>query len=205
MQQPQHSGGGVVPELPPNAPRVPPGRFSRWVGRTVLGIGGWRVVGEFPDIAKLVLIGAPHSSNWDGVWGFAAKLALGLDIRILGKDTLFRVPVLGWLLRRMGVIPVNRREARGVVDQATGLLRGSDRMWFGLAPEGTRKPVEHWKTGFWKIAHGAGVPVLPVYFHYPDRRIVVSPVFQLGEDMASDIARIRTWYRSVGRGKYHDA
>ena len=82
--------------VPPRAPRVKPSRLARWIGRSILRIGGWRMVGELPDVARLVLIGAPHSSNWDGVWGFAAKAALGLDIRVLGKDSLFRVPVLGW-------------------------------------------------------------------------------------------------------------
>src|SRR5690606_25534026 len=70
----------VVLPLPPNAPRVKPNRFTRWLGRTILKVGGWRMVGELPDIPRLVLIGAPHSSNWDGVWGFAAKIALGVDI-----------------------------------------------------------------------------------------------------------------------------
>src|SRR5574339_923939 len=89
----------VVLPLPPNAPRVKPNAFTRWLGRSMLRVAGWRMVGAFPDLPKLVLIGAPHSSNWDGIWGFAAKLALGLDIKILGKDTLFKVPVMGWLLR----------------------------------------------------------------------------------------------------------
>src|SRR3546814_12873418 len=73
--------------MPPNAPRVKPNRFTRWLGRTILKLGGWRMVGEIPDIPRLVLIGAPHSSNWDGIWGFAAKIALGIDIRVLGKDS----------------------------------------------------------------------------------------------------------------------
>jgi len=195
----------VVPVLPPRAPRVPEHRFSRWLGRTVLRLGRWKVVGEFPDLDKLVLIGAPPSSNWDGVWGFAAKLALGLDIRILGKDSLFRIPGVGWLVRKLGVIPVDRSAAHGVVDQAVRMIRESDRMWFGLAPEGTRKPVERWKTGFWKIAHGAGVPILPVYFHYPDRRIVVAAPIRAGEDMEGEIAAIRNWYRQVSKGRNRDA
>src|SRR3546814_4183532 len=77
----------VVLPMPPNAPRVKPNRFTRWLGRTILKLGGWRMVGEIPDIPRLVLIGAPHSSNWDGIWGFAAKIALGIDIRVLGKDS----------------------------------------------------------------------------------------------------------------------
>ena len=158
--------------------------------------------GAFPDIPKLVLIAAPHSSNWDGVWGFAVKLALGLEVKVLGKDTLLRVPVVGQLLRRMGVIPVDRRAAKGVAEQAAMMIRDADAMWFALAPEGTRKPVERWKTGFWKIASAAGVPVLPVYFHYPDKVFGVGPPFVLSDDMAADIRRIRAWYRPW-QGKFH--
>ena len=198
-------GTAVVPALPPSAPQVPYHPFARWFGRTVLRLGGWKVVGEFPDLPRVVLIGAPHTSNWDGVWGFAAKLALGLDVRILGKDSLFRVPVVGWLVRKLGVIPVDRSAPRGVVDQAVAMIRGSERLWYGLAPEGTRKPVEHWKTGFWKIAHRAGVPILPVYFHYPDRRIVVAPVIHTGEEMEAEIVAIREWYRRVSKGRNRDA
>ena len=109
MPLPSPGEPGHVLPLPPNAPRVPPSRFSRWLGRTILRLGGWRMAGAFPDIPKLVLIGAPHSSNWDGLWGFAAKLALGLDIRILGKHQLFWWP-LGALLRRLGVIAQRARQ-----------------------------------------------------------------------------------------------
>ncbi|RDZ26772.1 lysophospholipid acyltransferase family protein [Lysobacter silvisoli] len=199
---PEPADDDVVLPLPPNAPRVRPNRFTRWIGRSVLRLGGWRMVGRFPDIPKLVLIGAPHSSNWDGVWGFAAKAALGLDIKILGKDSLFKVPLLGWVLRRMGVIPVDRSAAHGVVEQAAAMIRGADQFWYGLAPEGTRKPVERWKTGFWKIAKAAQVPVLPAYFHYPDKVIGIGEPFQLGDDMHADIERIRAWYRPW-QGRHH--
>lgn len=187
--------------LPPNAPRLRPNAFGRWVGRTILRLGGWRMAGALPDIPKLVLIGAPHSSNWDGIYGFAAKLAMGLDIKILGKHQLFWWP-LGSLLRWLGVIAVNRSAAHGVVEQLADRIRGAERFWFGIAPEGTRKPVERWKTGFWKIARAADVPVLPAYFHYPDKVIGIGPVFALTDDMAADIARIRAWYRPW-QGKYH--
>ena len=194
------ASGHVLP-LPPNAPRTPSNRFTRALGRAILRLGGWRMVGAFPDIPKLVLIGAPHSSNWDGIWGFAAKLALGLDLKVLGKHQLFWWP-LGVLLRGLGVIAVDRTAAHGVVDQAAALLRTNDKFWFGLAPEGTRKPVERWKPGFWKIAKAAGVPILPAYFHYPDRIIGVGPLFEAGDDMQADIDRIRAWYRPW-QGKHH--
>ena len=194
----------IVLPLPPNAPRAKPNAFTRWLGRTVLRLGGWRMEGEFPDIPKLVLIGAPHSSNWDGIWGLAAKLALGLDIKILGKDSLFRIPVMGLVLRRLGVIPVDRRAAHGVVEQSAVMIQRAPTVWYGLAPEGTRKPVERWKTGFWKIAKAAGVPVLPAYFHYGRKVIGIGPAFELGDDMAADLARIRQWYRGVSKGKLYD-
>jgi 1-acyl-sn-glycerol-3-phosphate acyltransferase len=121
---------------------------------------------------------------------------------VLGKDSLFRVPLLGAVLRHLGVIPVDRSAAHGVVEQAAAMIRRADKIWFALAPEGTRKPVERWKTGFWKIARAAGVPVLPAYFHYPDKVIGIGPVFQPGDDMAADIARLRAWYRPW-QGKHH--
>ncbi len=192
----------VVLPLPQNAPRVRPNALARWLGRTALRLGGWRMVGEFPDVPRLVLIAAPHSSNWDGVWGFAAKLAMGLEIKVLGKDSLFRIPVLGYALKRFGVIPVDRNAAHGVVGQAAAMIRSAQRIWFVLAPEGTRKRVERWKTGFWKIAKAAEVPVLPAYFHYPEKIIGIGPVFVLSDDMTADIARIRAWY-APWRGKHH--
>jgi 1-acyl-sn-glycerol-3-phosphate acyltransferase len=191
----------LVLPLPPNAPRVAPGRFGRWLGRSVLRAGGWHMVGAFPDIPRLVLVGAPHSSNWDGVWGFAAKLALGLDIKILGKRELFWWP-LGPLLRWLGVIAIDRGSAHGVVEQLAMLMGSADKFWVGLAPEGTRKPVAHWKSGFWKIARAADVPVLPAYFHYPDKVIGIGPPFDLSDDMAADLAALRDWYRPW-QGRHH--
>ncbi len=192
----------IVLTLPPNAPSVRRNVFTRWLGRSVLRLGGWHMAGAFPDIPKLVLIAAPHSSNWDGIWGFAVKLALGLDVKVLGKDALLKVPLLGPLLARLGVIGINRNAAHGVVTQMAAMIRDADQMWLAIAPEGTRKPVERWKTGFWKIASAADVPVLPVYFHYPDKVVGVGPTFALSDDMEADLARIRAWYRPW-QGKHH--
>ena len=185
----------LLPPIPPNMPQLPAQRrFSRWFGRSLLRLGGWRVVGEIPDIPRLVLIAAPHSSNWDGIWGMAAKMALGFDVRVLGKDALFWWP-LSIVLRRLGVIPLDRSRPHGVVEQAIDLIRSSPKMWFALAPEGTRKPVEKWKSGFLKIAHGAGVPVLMAYFHYPQKTIGIGPLFHTSGDLEADMAAVRDWYR----------
>ncbi|MBL8261582.1 MAG: lysophospholipid acyltransferase family protein [Xanthomonadaceae bacterium] len=191
----------VVLPMPPQAPRTRSGPALRWVARTLLRLGGWRMAGTLPDLPKLVLIGAPHSSNWDGVWGMLVKVALGLDIRIFAKRELFWWP-LGPILRRMGVIPVDRNAARGLIEQMLERFQQEDRFWLGIAPEGTRKRVERWKPGFWKIASAAGVPVLPAYFHYPEKIIGIGEPFQLTDDMDADMARIRAWY-APWRGKHH--
>ena len=185
----------LLPEIPAEMPQLPARyRFSRWLGRTVLRLGGWRVVGTIPPVSRLVVIAAPHSSNWDGIWGMAAKMALGVDIRVLGKAQMFWWP-LSIVLRRLGVIPLDRSRPHGVVEQAIDLIRSSPKMWFALAPEGTRKPVEKWKSGFLKIAHGAGVPVLMAYFHYPQKTIGIGPLFHTSGDLEADMAAVRDWYR----------
>lgn len=194
-------GASSLPELPPSAPRVKPNRFTRWLGRTILTAGGWRLVGRIPDLSKLVIIMAPHSSNWDGLWGFALKLALGVEIRVLGKHQLFWWP-LGPLLRRLGAIPVDRAAPQGVIEQATRMIVQTPRIWFAVTPEGTRKAVKRWKTGFWKIAKGADVPVFPVYIHYPDKVVGLGELFYPGDDIEADMRALRDWYSPwVGKNR----
>lgn len=189
-----------LPQMPPSAPRAG-NAFSRWLGRSLLALGGWRVAGQFPDLDKLVIIVAPHSSGWDAIWGLAAKLAMGLDIAFMAKAELFRGP-LGWVLRALGGIPVDRGAPGGIVEQSAERLRASPRIWFVLAPEGTRRRVERWKSGFWKIARSAGVPVFCAAFHYPDRRIVLDRLVELTDDPQADLARIRALYRPyVGKNR----
>lgn len=193
----------IVLALPPSAPPMPRNRFVEWLGRAILRAGGWRMVGALPDVPKAVLIAAPHSSNWDGLWGFAAKLGMGVKLSILGKHSLLRIPVLGSLLRWQGVIPVDRSAPHGVVDQAANAIRNAERMWYAIAPEGTRKWVERWKPGFWHIAHKAAVPVIPVYFDYARKVVGVGPPFHTSGDMHADIACIQRWYKPY-RGRNHD-
>jgi len=183
----------IVPDLPTNAPRSGGNAFSRWLGRSVLRLGGWRVIGEWPDVPRVVVIVAPHSSAWDAIWGIAAKVALGLGIVFIGKKEIFRGP-LGWALRKFGGRPVDRSAPGGIVDQVAQQLRESERMWFVLAPEGTRRKVTRWKSGFWKIAKRADVPVFCAWFHYPDRVIGLGPMVELSDDMEADLVRIRQMF-----------
>lgn len=183
----------VVQALPPQAPRRG-NAFSRACGRALLRLGGWRVVGQFPDTPRLVIIVAPHSSAWDGFWGFVAMLALGVHITFLAKAELFKGP-LGWLLRLLGGVPVDRSQAHGAVGQAVEYLNGTPPVWFLLAPEGTRRRVERWKSGFWHIAKQANVPIMCAFFHYPEKIMGLGQVLEPGPDPETDMARIRDYYQ----------
>jgi 1-acyl-sn-glycerol-3-phosphate acyltransferase len=190
----------LAPPPPPNATltRNPIGRAF---GRLVLRLGGWRVSGQFPDVPKLVILAAPHSSGWDAVWGLAAKLAMGVRIEFMAKKELFWWP-LGALLRSLGGLPIDRSANKGAVGSAVARFATMQRMWYVLAPEGTRKRVTRWKTGFWHIARAAGVPVQCAYFHYPDRIIGLGPTFTMTEDMEADVARVREFYKPwIGKNR----
>jgi 1-acyl-sn-glycerol-3-phosphate acyltransferase len=196
------SADGGLPPLPPAMPQFPPHPLRRacaWLLRRC----GWRVVGEFPDRPRLVVIAAPHSSWWDGVWGLLCKVALGADITFMAKRELFRGP-LGWLLRRLGGIPIERAAAHGLVEQMVARFRASPQLWLGIAPEGTRKHVHAWKSGFWHIARAAEVPILPAAFDYPSRTITIGPLFQPSADLHADLAALRAFYAPF-RGKHRNA
>lgn len=188
-------------QLPVQMPRLRDG-WQRKTCRTVLRLCGWSLAGEFPDVPKLVLIAAPHSSWWDGVWGLLIKVAIGADVHFMGKRELFFWP-LGSLLRRLGGMAIDRGSAQGVVGQMIDQFRQREKLWLGIAPEGTRKPVQRWKSGFWRIAHEAGVPIFPVAFHYPDKTIRLGPLFDTSADMEADLARLRSFYAPF-RGKHRN-
>jgi 1-acyl-sn-glycerol-3-phosphate acyltransferase len=191
----------IPSQLPAQMPQLRDD-WRRRACRAVLRLCGWSLTGEFPDVPKLVLIAAPHSSWWDGVWGLLIKAAIGADVHFMAKQELFRGP-LGGLLRRLGGMAIDRGAAKGVVEQMIDQFRQRERLWLGIAPEGTRKPVARWKHGFWHIARGAGVPVFPVAFHYPDKTIQLGPLFDTTADVAADLARLRAWYAPF-RGKHRD-
>jgi 1-acyl-sn-glycerol-3-phosphate acyltransferase len=181
------------PLAPPNAPQYPPSFAGRLCRRTFLACG-WRVAGELPNVPKLVAIAAPHSTNWDVVWGLLFIIGLRLQIRFIGKREAFVWPI-GPLLRSFGGIPIDRSAAHGVVDEMARQFATHDRLWFALAPEGTRKKVHKWKSGFWHIARAAGVPILPAYFHYPEKTIGFGPLIYPSDDLAADMAKIREFYK----------
>ena len=184
-----------VPELGPNVPSRG-NAFSHWLGRTSYALTGWHFVGAMPDLPKFVLIVAPHTSNWDFFVGVGALFALGLRLSFLGKDSLFRGPP-GRILRWLGGIPIDRSVSRDRVTEMVDTFREHDRLIFGLTPEGTRKRVNEWKTGFYHVALGAKVPIVPVAFDYARKAVIIGPPFYPTGDATGEIANIRGFFSGV--------
>jgi 1-acyl-sn-glycerol-3-phosphate acyltransferase len=187
-----------IPDIGPQIPRAG-GSISRALGTAVLRVLGWRIEGVIPDVPKLVLIAAPHTSNWDFVVGIAGKLALRLHVMWLGKDSLFKPP-FGRIMRTLGGVPVDRAASHDVVRQVVDEFARRERMILGLAPEGTRKPVPRWRTGFYHIAHGAGVPIVPVALNWADRAIQIGQPFTTTGNVDADIDELRRRFSGI-RGR----
>lgn len=192
-----------LPLLPAQAPRITGQAPVRALGKLVVGMSSWRVSGEFPDLPKLVAIAAPHSSNWDGFFGIAAIYALGLRVSWMGKSSLFRYG-LGPAMRGLGGIATERSNPRGAVGQMVDLIAAREQIWLALAPEGTRKVVPAWRSGFWHIAHEAQVPIMPVYIDFPSKTIGLMAPLHTSGDKAADLQRIYQLYLPWrGKGGKH--
>lgn len=185
-------------EVPRLGPKVPHrgNSLSRLIGRGGLSASGWRFEGSVPDERKFVIIVVPHTSNWDFILGTEALFALGFRVSFLGKHTLFKWP-LGLFMRWLGGIPVERTVRKDRVAETIAAFNSADSLILAVAPEGTRKRVTEWKTGFYHVAHGAGVPIVPIAFDYGRKVIRFHPPFWTTGDVDADIARIKDLYRGV--------
>lgn len=170
--------------------------FSSTVGRTLLGLSGWRFEGVVPNVPKAVVIVVPHTSNWDFIVGVVAVFALGLRASFLGKHTLFDFP-LGPMMRWLGGLPVDRRSARGVVEGTVALFDQTDQLILGLSPEGTRKSVDRWKTGFYYVALEAGVPIIPVAFDYTRKVIRFGERFDPTGEIEDDLMVLEGFFTGI--------
>ena len=185
----------LVPVLPPNVPRRNR-RLLQRVGLAGVRLMRWRVVGEFPDLRKFVIIVAPHTSNWDFVVGLLCDLALDLDAVWLAKHTIFVGPFGSWL-KSLGGIPVVRSASHNVVSQVAAEFARRDRMILAIAPEGTRSKVEAWKSGYWHIARAAGVPIVPVGFDFARRAAVIGPLRYTTDSLEEDEAVLKGFFADV--------
>jgi len=156
--------------------------LSRWNYRAELAKGG-----------AGILVGAPHTSNWDFIFMLAISWRAGVPMKFLGKKSLFKMP-FGPLMRALGGIPVDRANPAGLVDELVGRVRAGERFYLVIAPEGTRSASTYWKSGFYRIARATGLPVTLGYVDRSTMTAGLGPTLELTGDLAADMDRIRAFY-----------
>jgi 1-acyl-sn-glycerol-3-phosphate acyltransferase len=171
---------------------------ARWFWKLLLKLFGWDTRVRFPEgVRKCVVIIAPHTSWIDLFVGIAYRSVIRLHpSRFLGKKELFKGPV-GWFLRTMGGIPVDRSSATNVVDQVVAILDQHDELMIAIAPEGTRERVDRLRSGFYQIAKKAGIPIIMAGLDFKKRTLVVSAPFHTTADPAADFRHILAFFRPI--------
>jgi len=175
-------------------------RWGNSIARWLMRLTGWRIHVLPPHTTRYVVIGAPHTSNWDFLLALALIYFENLPIRIMGKDTLFRWP-LGIFMRAIGAIPVNRRERTSMVDQIAARFEQEQSLIIGIAPEGTRSNANHWRSGFYYIALKAKVPIVMAYLDYGNKVVGIGPSIKPTGDIDADFDKIRDFYSGI-KGKF---
>ncbi|MCP4420453.1 MAG: acyltransferase [Chloroflexi bacterium] len=176
--------------------------LTKTISRTLLRLFGWRIAGEISNSSKMVLIGAPHTSNWDFILTVATMFALGARFSWVAKHSLFKRPI-GGIMEWLGGVRLNRQTSEGFVEQMVEEFNNRDQLLLALMPEGTRAKVKGWRSGFYFIALQAQVPMLAVIFDYGQKQLRLGPTFHATGDVTADLPHIQSFYAGV-KGKHSD-
>jgi len=167
-----------------------------YLARFFMRLFGWHIDGKLPDISKFILIGAPHTSNWDFVLFLGVVFTLRVNVHFMGKAELFRSP-LAWFFRYCGGIPVDRKKSTGLVEQMVKVSNESENFILTITPEGTRHQVVEWKRGFYHIAKEAGIPIVIAVVDGKHKTVRIGQVFHLTEDVEADMKAIQGYFTGV--------
>ncbi|MEE2700510.1 MAG: 1-acyl-sn-glycerol-3-phosphate acyltransferase [Bacteroidota bacterium] len=170
--------------------------MKKILSKIVFKLIGWKVVGIIPELNKYLAISAPHTSNWDFLIGRCFAYIVGLKPKYLIKSELYFWP-LSVLINLNGGIPVYRKTGKNTVDQVVERIKQEDKFILGIAPEGTRKRVEKWKTGFYYIAQRSNVPIVLMYMDYQKKEVGYFDVLTPTGDIQKDLAIIQDYYKDV--------
>jgi 1-acyl-sn-glycerol-3-phosphate acyltransferase len=170
----------------------------RALNNAIFKLLGWQCVDmRSAPVLSYIIVVAPHTSNWDFLVGLAARSILRLgDVKYLAKKELFRGPA-GWFFRAVGGFPVDRSRHTNLVDAVVDLFGNDPNFKICVTPEGTRRYQPDWKTGFWHMARGARVPLLLCAFDYARKEVRLSEPFWPGDDLATDIERMKAYFRTA--------
>lgn len=170
------------------------------LAKGILKLFGWSVKGEYTEaLRNCIIIVAPHTSNWDFIWGLLARTVYGIHAKYLIKNTYFK-PATAWFFRFTGGIPVDRSRKTELTDQLKAMLQKGDELKIVFTPEGTRKRVEKWKTGFYWVAMDTDLPIVMHYIDYRKKEIGMSAPFKPSGTWEEDREMIRAFYRKVTPG-----
>ena len=170
--------------------------FLHLTSRIILSLAGWHTEGRLPAIPKFVLVGAPHTSNWDLPYTLLTAFALKAPIHWMGKEAIFRRPFKGFF-KWLGGIPVRRSQSHNLVEQSIQQFNRNDQLILTIAPAGTRKRVIRWKTGFYHIAFGSGVPIVLGFMDYRRKAGGIGPMVHPTGNMEADMETIKAFYDGV--------
>lgn len=174
-------------------------RLTRWIGRTILRSIGWKLTGVLPDEKKLIIIGAPHTSNLDFILAMACMMAAGLKFSWMMKKEAFFWP-LGGLWIKMGGIPIDRSRKSDVTQQMAQWFNDNEYAWLGITPEGTRSAVTSFKKGYLRMAYAAHVPIFVVGINAPTKEVILDKVWPLTYDTDKDNRAIKRYYDKTFTG-----
>src|SRR5688572_5467539 len=170
--------------------------FYYYLAKGIMRLTGWRIDGKLPDLPKFVLIGAPHTSNWDFLLFLGVIFSLRANVRFMGKAEMFRFPV-GWFFRYCGGVPVDRKKSTGLVEQMVKICNESEQFVLTIAPEGTRHSVTEWKHGFYHIAKSAGIPIVMAIVDGRHKTVHIGKVFHPTADMEADMKAIKAVFEGI--------
>ncbi len=165
----------------------------KWLAYRYMRFRGWTFLGKVPDVPKMIVIGAPHTTNWDFVAFLAAMRAYRMKARFLAKHGLFRWP-FGYFFTALGGIPVGGSKPGGVVGQVARAFAEAEHITLVIAPEGTRKSVPYWKSGFLKIAEAARVPVVLAAVDFGQRELTIGPMMDYAGNASAFMGEARLFY-----------
>jgi len=164
------------------------------LSRLILKLIDWKLDERVPETQRYVMIAYPHTSNWDFILGMLAKWSMGLPINWVAKHSMFWGPFKPMFIA-MGGVPLNREKSTGFIQKNIELFAQREHFILGLMPEGTRSRTDHWKTGFYHIAHGANVPIVFAYMDYKNKIIGIGGMMKTSGDIHADLDIIKDFYK----------
>jgi 1-acyl-sn-glycerol-3-phosphate acyltransferase len=171
-------------------------RFSKAIAAYFFRLFGWKVVGTLPNLPKIILIGGPHTSNWDFLLTVNLIFYLGVRINWMAKKEFFVKPI-SYFWFWLGGVPIDRQANNGMVGQTVDAIEQRDKIVLAIAPEGTRRKVTRWRTGFYHIAHNANIPIVPIIVDYGRKALIITDPFTPTGDVETDLPLLQARYQGA--------